>query len=264
MKIIFTTMATACLLAASQVAWSSPTADEIMQKNFFASKPSRLQKEITMTLVNDRGEKRERKIEAVTSLQANGVDSNMLVRFLSPADVKGTSFLEIEHSEADDDQWIYLPALHKSRRLVSNNRKDSFIGSDFAYGDVLPPKVSLYQNKLLREEMVEGAACYVIESVPASADVKRDYGYGRKVSWIAKDSFHEVRIEYFDVTDRPLKTEIVRGITLVEPANNRYAPTYKEMNNLQTGHKTVVTADHYTTEASIGTDTYTLRNLEKD
>ena len=264
MKAIFTATVAACSMAASQVAWSSPTADEIMQKNFFASKPSRLQKEVTMTLVNDRGEKRERKIEAVTSLQANGIDSNMLVRFLSPADVKGSSFLEIEHSEADDDQWIYLPALHKSRRLVSSNRKDSFIGSDFAYGDVLPPKVTLYQNKLLREEPTEGVPCYVIESVPSNDDVKRDYGYGRKLSWIAKDSFHEVRVEYFDVTDRPLKTEIVRGITLVEPANNRYAPTYKEMTNLQTGHKTIVTADHYTTEASIGPETYTLRNLEKD
>ena len=264
MKFIFAAMPAACLMAVSQVTWSSPSADEIMQKNFFASKPTRLQKEITMTLVNDRGEKRERKIEAVTSLQANGIDSNMLVRFLAPADVKGTSFLEIEHSEADDDQWIYLPAMHKSRRLVSSNRKDSFIGSDFAYGDVLPPKVSLYQNKLLREEQTEGVQCYVVESIPANDDVKRDYGYGRKVSWIAEDSFHEVRVEYFDVTNRPLKTEIVRGITLVEPANSRYAPTYKEMSNLQTGHKTIVTADHYTTEASIGADTYSLRNLEKD
>lgn len=264
MKSIVAAMTAACFMAASQVAWSSPTADEIMQKNFFASKPSRLQKEVTMTLLNDRGEKRERKIAALTSLQANGIDSNMLVRFLAPADVKGSAFLEIEHSEADDDQWIYLPALHKSRRLVSSNRKDSFIGSDFAYGDVLPPKVSLYQNKLLREEAAEGVPCYVIESVPSNDDVRRDYGYGRKLSWIAKDSFHEVRVEYFDVTDRPLKTEIVRGITLVEPANHRYAPTYKEMTNLQTGHKTIVTADHYTTEASIGPETYTLRSLEKD
>jgi hypothetical protein len=264
MKSLLLMAASACMLSLAPAAWSAPTADEIMQKNFFASKPSRLQKSVTMTLINDRGETRERKIEALTSLQPNGIDSNMLVRFVSPADVKGTSFLEIEHSDADDDQWIYLPALHKSRRLVSSNRKDSFIGSDFAYGDVLPPKVTLYQNKLLREEDAEGIPCYVIESVPANDDVRRDYGYGRKVSWIAKDSFHEVRIEYFDTADRRLKTEIVRGITLVEPANARYAPTYKEMTNLQTGHKTIVKADRYTTDAAIGPDTYSLRSLERE
>lgn len=256
-------VATAALLNSGSV-WSAPTADEVMQKNFLASKPRQLFNEITMTLVNERGETRQRKIAALKSLQPNGVDSNMLVRFLEPADVKGTSFLQIEHSEANDDQWIYLPALHKSRRLVSSNRKDSFIGSDFAYGDVLPPKVSLYQHKLLREESVEDLPCYVVESVPASEDVKRDYGYSRKITWVAQDSFHEVKTEYYDVTGRLLKTQIVRGITLVDPEVHRWAPKYKEMVNHQTGHKTVVTADSYTTATKVTPDTYTLRALERE
>jgi hypothetical protein len=240
------------------------TADEIMQKNFFASKPRQLLKEVTMTLVNERGETRQRKIVALTSLQPNGVDSNMLVRFLAPADVKGTSFLQIEHSEADDDQWIYLPALHKSRRLVSSNRKDSFIGSDFAYGDVLPPRVPLYQHTLLREESVDALPCYVVESVPASEQVKRDYGYARKVNWIAKDSFHEVKTEYYDLSGRLLKTQLVRGIELVDPEAGRWAPKYKEMVNHQTRHKTMVNADSHTTDVRITPETYTLRSLERD
>jgi hypothetical protein len=258
-------LATAGLLG-TVAAWATPalTAEEIMQKNFFASKPRQLFKQVTMTLVNERGETRQRKIAALTSLQPNGVDSNMLVRFLEPADVKGTSFLQIEHSEADDDQWIYLPALHKSRRLVSSNRKDSFIGSDFSYGDVLPPRVSLYQHKLLREEAAEGLPCYVVESVPANEDVKRDYGYSRKVNWIAKDSFHEVKTEYYDVTGRLLKTQLVRGITLVDAEAQRWAPKYKEMVNHQTNHKTIVNADSYTTDTKVTADTYTLRALERD
>ncbi|MEK8032489.1 outer membrane lipoprotein-sorting protein [Ideonella sp. DXS29W] len=240
------------------------SADEVMQKNFFASKPRMLSKQVTMTLINDRGETRLRKISALTSLQTNGIDSNMLVRFLEPADIKGTSFLQIEHSEADDDQWIYLPALRKSRRLVSSNRKDSFIGSDFAYGDVLPPKVSLYQNKLTGEETVEGLPCYVVESVPANDQVKADYGYSRKTTWVAKDSFHEVKTVYYDVTGRLLKTQIVRDIVLVDPEAQRWAPKYKEMVNHQTNHKTVVRADSYTTDVKISADTYTTRSLERD
>lgn len=240
------------------------SADEVMQKNFFASKPRMLSKQVTMTLINDRGETRLRKISALTSLQTNGIDSNMLVRFLEPADIKGTSFLQIEHSEADDDQWIYLPALRKSRRLVSSNRKDSFIGSDFAYGDVLPPKVSLYQNKLTGEETVERLPCYVVESVPANDQVKADYGYSRKTTWVAKDSFHEVKTVYYDVTGRLLKTQIVRDIVLVDPEAQRWAPKYKEMVNHQTNHKTVVRADSYTTDVKISADTYTTRSLERD
>lgn len=258
------TLMSAAAMVFAATAAQAITADEVMQKNFFASKPRQLSKQVTMTLVNERGETRQRKIAALTSLQPNGVDSNMMVRFLEPADVKGTSFLQIEHSEADDDQWIYLPALHKSRRLVSSNRKDSFIGSDFAYGDVLPPKVTLYQHKLVGEDTVEGLPCYIVESVPATDQVKLDYGYARKVNWVAKDSFHEVKTEYYDVSNRLLKTQLVRGIVLVDPEANRWAPKYKEMVNHQTSHKTVVSADSFTTDVRITPDTYTTRSLERD
>lgn len=245
-------------------AWAVPEAKEIMEKNFYASKPMRLFKEVTMTLINERGELRIRKIAALSSLQDNGVDSNMLVRFIEPADIKGTAFLQLEHSQGDDDQWVYLPALHKSRRLVSSNRKDSFMGSDFAYGDVLPPKVSLYQHRLLREEPLDAVPCYVIESVPVNEDIQRDYGYSRKISWIAQDSYHEVKTVYFDVAGRLLKTQLVQGIVLIDVDTQRWAAKRREMANHQTNHRTIVTADRYTTAVDITPSTYTLRSLERD
>ncbi|MDD5332811.1 MAG: outer membrane lipoprotein-sorting protein [Rhodoferax sp.] len=254
----------ACILAIPPAAQSAPTADEIMQKNFFASKPKRVFQEVTMTLVNERNETRLRKITSLISLQANGFDTNILVRFLAPPDVKGTSFLQIEHAQGEDDQWIFLPALHKSRRLVSSNRKDSFIGSDFSYGDVIPPKVSLYQHKLLREETVGTQPCYVVESVPVNDDVKRDYGYGRKITWVALESFFEMKTEYYDVTGRLLKTQLVKDIVKVDAETNRWLAKYKEMTNRQTNHKTVITVDRYTTATSITSATYTLRALEND
>ncbi|MCW7540997.1 outer membrane lipoprotein-sorting protein [Aquabacterium sp. A7-Y] len=255
---------TALLLGSQTAAWCAPTADEIMQKNVMASKPRRLSQQVTMTLENARGETRQRTLDVLKALQPNGTDSNMLVRFIAPPDIKGTAFLQLEHTDSDDDQWIYLPALHKSRRLVSSNRKDSFIGSDFAYGDVLPPKVSLYRHRSLPDETVEGVRCYVVESVPASEDVKRDYGYGRKVTWVAQDSFHEVKTEYFDVTNRPLKTQRVRDIVQIDTTANRWMAKYKEMVNHQTEHKTTVMVDRYETDAKITPDTFTLRSLERD
>ena len=252
------------LMLLPQGARCAPAADDIMQKNFFASKPKRLFSEVTMTLINERGETRQRKLATTTALQANGIDSNMLVRFMAPADVKGTSFLEIEHSQADDDQWIYLPALHKSRRLVSSNRKDSFIGSDFAYGDVLPPKVTLYVHKWLRDEAVDGQPCYVVESVPANDDVKRDYGYSRKITWVGQSSFHELKTDYYDVGGRLLKTQLVKDLVLLDPQASRWMAKYKEMVNHQTRHKTVVTTDRYTADTLITPDTFSLRTLERD
>lgn len=239
-------------------------ADEIMQKNFFVSKLKKLQKSISMTLTNDRGEVRQRKIYAVTALQDNGVDSNMLVRFISPADAKGTAFLKIEHLDGDDDQWIFLPAMHKSRRLVSSNKKDSFLGSDFSYGDVLPPKISLYRNKLIAEKVVDGSSCFVIESVPSDDNVKRDYGYSRKITWIGKEHFHETKVEYYDLSNKLLKTQSIRNIILVDRDHNRWVANYREMTNHQNGHKTLFVADKYSTEVVITNKTFSLRNLETE
>lgn len=264
MKQLFSVAFAAIILLFAQFVWAAPTAEEIMQKNFFASKPKRLKQEVTMTLVNERGQTRQRRMSVLSALQVNGTDSNILVRFLEPADVRGTGFLQIEHSAAEDDQWIYLPALRKSRRLVSNNRKDSFMGSDFAYGDVSLPKASLYAHKLLREEAVDGVACYVVESVPASEEVRRDYGYSRKTTWVAKDSFHEVRTEYHDTSGRLLKTQTLRDIVPIDTQSDRWLAKHKEMVNHQTHHKTVVTVDNYSVNPRIASDTYTLRTLERD
>src|SRR5688572_14080302 len=140
------------LTIAGRAADGEPDARTIMERNFFTSRVHALQVESTMLLVNERGQQRERSNTTLVKLQPNGIDSNFLVRFSSPADIKGTGFLQIEHSEGDDDLWIYLPALKKSRRLVANNKKDSFVGSDFSYGDILLPKVDPYRHTLWRSE----------------------------------------------------------------------------------------------------------------
>jgi hypothetical protein len=257
-------MGLALVMASTLQAHAAPGADEIMQKNFFSSKLKKLEKEVSMNLINNRGETRLRKIHAVSILRENGIDSNMLVRFVAPAEVRGTAFLKIEHLEGEDDQWVYLPALRKSRRLVSSNKKDSFLGSDFAYGDVLPPKVSLYRNSLIREESVDGIPCFVIESIPVDENVKRDYGYGKKINWIGKDHFHELKTEYYDLAGNLLKTQNVRDIILVDKENRRWVANYREMINHQSRHKTLFVADRHTTDVSVNNQTFSLRNLEKE
>ncbi|HEY4486043.1 MAG TPA: outer membrane lipoprotein-sorting protein [Nitrospiria bacterium] len=240
------------------------TAREIMEKNFFVTKIKTMTTDSTMILINDKGQTRERKTTTVSKLQKNGVDSNLLVRFLSPADIRGTAFLQIEHSDADDDLWIYLPALKKSRRLVASNKRDSFVGSDFSYGDILLPKVDLYRHAILRSEMIDGQDCYVVESTPRDETVKRNSGYGKRITWVRKDNFLETKVEYTDPAGRPLKTQLASGHKLVEPENGRWVATRREMINHQTDHKTIFTFDRIEVGKTVPDDFFTTRTIERE
>src|SRR5690242_6422407 len=93
--------------------WAESDSSELMRQNFYATKISGFVGEVTLNLINDRGEQRVRKMSVRSKLKTNGVDSAVMTRFLQPADIKGTGFLQIENSVADDDLWVYLPALGK-------------------------------------------------------------------------------------------------------------------------------------------------------
>ena len=121
--------------------------------------------------------------------EANGFDNKRMTRFLEPADVKGTVSLLVEHSDKDDDIWIFLPSVKKVRRLISSNKKDSFVGTDFSYGDVIGHKVKEWTHNLLKEEDADGKPCYVIESLPKDSTIKANTGYSKRVTWIQKDNF---------------------------------------------------------------------------
>lgn len=259
----FTLFVAGIMLCIVSHAEAPPDAISIMEKNYYSSKLPKIQQTVEMKLVNSRNEVRERKLNVVSALQENGIDSNMLVRFMEPADVRGTAFLQLEHSSAEDDLWIYLPALFKSRRLVSSNKKDSFIGSDFAYGDMLPPKVARYTYKMLGAESVEGFDCYIVEATPTNEGILRDYGYSLKKMWIDKESFHEIKVEYYDDRSDLLKVQEVKELKLIHERDNRWLATSRSMNNLQTGHRTLIKVVDFTTDFALSERTFSKRNLER-
>lgn len=253
---------TLVVTAATAIGQATPDAREIMEKNFFASKVSTLRVDSTMTLINARGQRRERANTALIKLQANGVDSKFVLKFSAPADIRGTGVLQIEHSDGEDDLWIYLPALKKSRRLVANNKKDSFAGSDFSYGEIALPRVDQYKHVLQRVETLDGSKCYVVESVPANDAVKSHSGYSRKISWIRADNFLELQVEYYDLSGQLLKTQRTGGHQLVEPGKGRWFAQRREMTNHRTGHRTVIEASKAELVA-IPDEMFTTRYLER-
>jgi hypothetical protein len=162
---------------------------------------------LTMTLTNSNGSTRVRKIKQFTKDFGNVEKSIMF--FLSPADVRNTSFMNWSYdSDKPDDQWIYLPALKKIKRISSDSKSDYFMGSDFTYDDLGDRKLDADVHKLLREETVDGIACYVVESVPKD----EDYMYSKTITWIRKENFVGLKKEFYDEDGELLKTLSIKKV----------------------------------------------------
>jgi len=250
--------------SASRGAAQELSAHDMMLKNFYVTKLKSLKTTATMLLINDKGQTRERKNVTISALQPNGIDSKLLVKFTSPTDIKGTAFLQVEHIESEDDEWIYLPALGKSRRLVSNNKKDSFVGSDFSYGDISLPSVDLYEHRLVGSETVDNQDCFMVESTPKTEATKVNSGYSKKVTWLRKDNYLEAKVQYFDLSGTLLKTQLVSNSKLLEPDTQRWIALHREMTNQQTGHKTVFNFDEVQYGVPAPDDLFTTRYLERE
>jgi outer membrane lipoprotein-sorting protein len=252
------------LLAAGPAQAADPAPEQIMERNFMVSKVSDSISDGTFRLINASGQERVRDTLGRSKLLANGVDNMRMTRFTAPPDIKGTVSLLIEHSEKDDDIWIYLPALKKVRRLVSSNKKDSFVGTDFSYGDVIGFKVADWKHKLLKEETVEGQPCWVIESTPATPQIQSDSGYSKRVGWIRKDNFVSAKGEFYDEGGQLLKQVSASQITLVDPAKQRWQPMRLEAKNVQTNHRTVIEFRNYKANQNVSSEFFTTRYMERD
>ena len=155
----------------------------------------------TMVLRNKQGQESRRRIRVkVPEVEGDG-DRSMFV-FDKPRDVKGTALLIHAHKEEADDQWLYLPALKRVKRISSSNRSGSFMGSEFAYEDMSPQEVEKFTYRYLRDEPCGELTCTVSELFPED----RKSGYRRQIVWRDKDELRVWKVEYFDRKDAHLKT----------------------------------------------------------
>jgi outer membrane lipoprotein-sorting protein len=158
---------------------------------------------MTMTLINARGQKTIRKMHSKTLEGKNGDKSLMI--FLTPADVKGTKMLTHEHIKGDDDQWMYLPALKRVKRIASRNKSGSFMGSEFSYEDTANSSWEKYTYKNDLEEVeFNGIKCYKGTRVPKD----KNSGYTKQITWIDMKNLLVQKVEYFDRKKEHLKTAI--------------------------------------------------------
>lgn len=243
---------------------AQPSPEQIMQNSFQVTKVSDSSTDATFTLINANGEQRVRKTKGFTKLQAGSSQNNRrYVKFVSPPDIKGTATLLIEHAEVDDDMWVYLPALSKVRRLSAANKRDSFVGTDFSYGDIIGHNPAQWRQQLLRmEPLSDGTQAYVIESTPGTEKVAKDTAYSRMQSWVRADNFVAVKIDFYDANGQPLKRIESTDLQPVG-TQGKWQPMRSQAENLQTGHKTQIVFEHFKADQGVSDQYFKSQALDR-
>ncbi len=230
------------------------TGRDIVVKMKAAREPGKDQtSEIAMKLVSKRGDVTTREI--IVYHKKYGDDGKTLLFFTSPADIEGTGLLIWSHTNADDDEWLYLPDLGRVRRIGSSSKGDSFMGTDFSYEDMTDIDVDERKHELVGEEPVEGQDCYVVKSVP-----KKPGNYGKVMSWISKKNFLPLRIDFYDPEMSLLKKARFYDVRAI----GGYPTAMRvEMKNVQTGHSTLLEFKSVKYDSDLQDDLFTERRLKR-
>jgi outer membrane lipoprotein-sorting protein len=194
--------------------------------------------DVKMILKNKHGQESTREIRSRT-LEVDGDGDKSMTIFDKPRDIKGTALLSFTHKEGPDDQWLYLPALKRVKRIASDNKSGPFMGSEFAYEDISSQEVEKYTYKFLRDDTFNGMDVFVFERYP----VDKKSGYTRQIVWLDKEYYKERKIEFYDRKNSLLKTLLFNDY-------NQYLDQYwrahnMHMENHQTGKSTRLLQSNY-------------------
>ena len=245
------------LLSASFLFAAEQNARDIMVKVKDRPDGDTRSSSMEMKLVNKNGGTRVRKI---TSFAMDvGADTKTIMFFLYPNDVKGTGFLTVNYDDVnkEDDKWLYLPALKKTRRISGKSSKtDYFMGSDFTYDDVGQRNIDEDTHTFVREEKVDGVDCWVVESVPK----KSDEIFSKKIMWIRKDCLIAAKVEYYDKLGKLHRLLKVGSVVQVD---GFWAISKMTMENVQTNHKTILEFGELKFNIPLDAKTFTVPRLER-
>ena len=237
---------------------------EIMEKVNARDTGDRSITEMEMILIDKKGNKRVRKLK--TFGLEKGKDSLSLMFFLSPADVRNTGFLTFDYDESgkDDDQWLFLPALRKTKRIAAGDKSGSFMGSDLNYSDMTSPDLNLYEYTLMKETEIKGQKVWQIKSVPKTKAEAEKSGYSKSVVFIRQDNYVMIRgvrwvhkkkrNKYLDVR----KLEKIDGIWV---STELHVTTKSGKKTL---HKTILKQKNvHFNQDEVNEDLFSIRRLEK-
>jgi outer membrane lipoprotein-sorting protein len=211
---------------------------------------------VEMILRNKQGQESIRLIRSKT-LEVDGDGDKSLTIFDEPNDVKGTALLSFTHKEGPDDQWLYLPALKRVKRIASDNKSGPFMGSEFAYEDITSQEVEKYTYKFLRDDTLDGMEVFVFERYP----VDKKSGYTRQVIWLDKEHYKERKIEFYDRKDTLLKTLL---LTDYHQYLDRFWRAHQmDMENHQTGKSTRLNQSNFEYQTGLSDRDFDTNSLKR-
>lgn len=239
-----------------------PKARAIMEKVDARDDGQTLEQDMLMVLIDKNGNTRDRDIKSYG--KDFGEDEYRIMFFKSPADVKNTAFLTYDYDDSsrDDDQWLYLPALKKVKRIPTSDKSSSFMGSDFSYFDMTDRDLEDYDFKLLKETKVRGNKAWMIQAIPRTDEVVKESGYTKSIALVRQDNYVVVRSIGFMKNNRKKYLDVKKlhkqsGVWLIDEM------TMTTKKGKSTLHKTLLKFSNIKLNRAIDDNMFTTRRLEK-
>lgn len=208
----------------------------------------------TMELIPADGRARVREL-TITGADRDGLRRSLL-RFTAPADIEGTAFLAIENDQGETEQFLYLPALKRTRRIVAGQKGRSFVNTDFTYEDMERRDVDDSKHEVVGQEEVGGVACLILETRP-KPEAESQYTMIR--SWVARDLLLPLRADFFKKGPDPVKRYTVMQL---ENIQDIWTETQVTMEDLESGHRTVLTTRDVKYNTGVQDSAFSIQALE--
>lgn len=238
------------------------SAEEISRRASQVDKVQDWRAQAHIQIIYADGTVRTRDGQVANRLPDDHLDQAMrLYRFDSPADIEGTSLLIHENSAGDDDLWFYLPAIGKSRRIMASDKKNSFVGTEFAYVDLMTQQVADYDHTQVGRESIDGTECYVIDSAPKTPQLAEDIGYSKQRAWIRADNFATLRVDYYDLKGQLLKMQQLSNLQPAGAEPGKWIAARRQMKNLQSEQQTVIAFEGIAVDTGISAQTFSPSRL---
>ena len=216
-------------------------AREISKKSSNAISLDAMEMVSTLKIISANGDERVRTMSTAT--KKFGEVSKMMMKFIEPADVRGTTILIFDNENKDDEMWIFMPALRKTRRIVSSDKGKNFMGSEFTNADMSKPNLDEFNYKLLGEETIDEKPSWKVEATCKTETIAEQNGFSKRISFIEKGNYLAHRIEYFDLKGELLKVETINDYRKL--SNGNYFAFFMEMKNVQNKRSSIMTIDKF-------------------
>jgi len=217
---------------------------------------------MSMVLIDKANKQRVRSMKTFT--KDFGVDTHKTIFFLAPSDVKNTAFLTYDYDDdnKDDDQWLYLPALKKTKRIASTDKSGSFMGSDFSYSDMTKPDLTDYTYKIVKEKKVGKHNTWIIERLPKTEAIIDETGYKKSYIFVRQDNFVVVRaMHYLDDGKKKYmnvkKLEKIEGIWIATEVEMKTTKNKKRL------HSTILQFSNVKLNQKLNENQFSVRQIEK-